>query len=259
MPATPPSPPVARLRGAAVTYAGQRALAGVDLEIAGGEVVALLGPNGSGKSTLLRAILGLVPLAAGSLELFGVPARRFRDRARIGYVPQRHTIGGGTPATVEEVVSSGRLFRGRLLLPWLSASERGIVGDAIATVGLAEKAHQQVSTLSGGQQRRVLIARALAAQPDFLVMDEPLAGVDLANQEILATTLRTLAAHGVTLLLATHEIGPVAALIERTIVLDHGMPSYDGPPSAALLQRFSGSDPDPHAAPAESTDGSFGM
>lgn len=254
-----PDAPVVRLRGATVAYAGQRALSGLDLDISRGEVVALLGPNGSGKSTLLRAILGLVPLTAGSLELFGVPAARFRDRARIGYVPQRHTVGGGTPATVEEVVSSGRLARSRPLLPWLSASERGIVSNAVATVGLAEKAHQQVSTLSGGQQRRVLIARALAGQPDFLIMDEPLAGVDLPNQEILATTLRTLASHGVTLLLATHEIGPVAALIARTVVLDHGMPAYDGPPSAELLHRFAGSDPDPHAAPAQSPGGSFGI
>ncbi|HZC25756.1 MAG TPA: ABC transporter ATP-binding protein [Actinopolymorphaceae bacterium] len=250
---------VVRLRGGSVSYAGQQAVSAVDLDVAPGEVVAVLGPNGSGKSTLMRAILGLVPLAAGSLDLFGVPAERFRDRARIGYVPQRHTVGGGVPATVQEVVSSGRLSRRRLFGPWLASTDRGIVADAIATVGLAEKAHEQVVRLSGGQQRRTLIARALASQPDLLVMDEPFAGVDLPNQEILATTLHALVRGGVTLLLVTHEIMPVASLVRRTLVLDHGRVAYDGPPTSPVLQRFGGPDPDPHAAQPEPRPGPFGI
>ncbi len=232
-----------RLRDAAVSYAGQRALSGVHLDVVPGEVVALLGPNGSGKSTLVRAILGLVPLSAGTLELFGTPAHRFNDRARIGYVPQRHTVGGGVPATVQEVVSSGRLARRRLLTPWLRPADRAVVADTIATVGLEEKARAQVSTLSGGQQRRALIARALAAQPDMLVMDEPLAGVDLANQEILTRTLTGLVQAGTTLLIVTHEIGPLADLIGRTVLLHHGRVGYDGPPTDQVLNGFGGTDP----------------
>ncbi|MEQ7125065.1 ATP-binding cassette domain-containing protein [Actinopolymorpha sp. B11F2] len=226
--------PVVRILGGAVSYAGVPVLSGIDVEVHPGEVVALLGPNGSGKSTLLRTILGLVPLAAGSLELFGTPGERFGERARIGYVPQRQTVGGGVPATVGEVVSTGRLVSHRWR-PWLTGSDRGIVADAIATVGLAEKTHERMSTLSGGQQRRALIARALASQPDLLVMDEPFAGVDAPNQEILAATLSTLVAGGVTLLLATHEIAPVAALVRRTVVVDHGRVRYDGPPTEAVL------------------------
>jgi zinc transport system ATP-binding protein len=226
--------PVVRILGGAVSYAGVPVLVGIDVDVQPGEVVALLGPNGSGKSTLLRAILGLVPLAAGSLELFGSPGDRFGERARIGYVPQRQTVGGGVPATVAEVVSTGRLARHRWR-PWLTSNDRGIVNDAIATVGLAEKAYERMSTLSGGQQRRALIARALASQPDLLIMDEPFAGVDVPNQEILAATLSTLVAGGVTLVIATHEIAPVAALVRRTVVVDHGRIRYDGPPTEAVL------------------------
>jgi zinc transport system ATP-binding protein len=226
--------PVVRILGGAVSYTGVPVLSGIDIAIQPGEVVALLGPNGSGKSTLLRAILGLIPLAAGSLELFGVPGDRFGERARIGYVPQRQTVGGGVPATVAEVVSTGRLVS-RRWRPWLTGTDRGIVNDAIATVGLAEKAHERMATLSGGQQRRALIARALASQPDLLVMDEPFAGVDVPNQEILAATLSTLVAGDVTLLIATHEIAPIAALVSRTVVVDHGRIRYDGPPTDAVL------------------------
>ncbi|WP_020574541.1 metal ABC transporter ATP-binding protein [Actinopolymorpha alba] len=253
---TATAPPAVRIRNGSVAYAGQRVLAGVELDIVPGDVVALLGPNGSGKSTLIRAILGLVPLTAGSLELFGIPAGRFRDRARIGYVPQRHTVGGGVPATVTEVVASGRLVRRRGgLRPWLGAADRASVAEAIETVGLTEKARAPISALSGGQQRRALIARALAGEPDLLVMDEPFAGVDLANQEILTKTLSALVAQGVTLLLVTHELGPVASLIRRTIVLDHGRVAYDGTPTESVLALFGGPDPDPHSPPSGSSDG----
>lgn len=250
---------VLALRGGAVAYNGHRALTGVDLVVGAGEVVAVLGANGSGKSTLVRAIVGLVPLAAGSLELFGTPTAQFRDRARVGFVPQRHTVGGGVQATVEEVVASGRLLRSRPWRPWLDATDRAVIADAIATVGLAEKARQPVSTLSGGQQRRVLIARALASQPELLVMDEPFAGVDHTNQEILGATLAKLNADGMTLLLVTHEIGPVASLVGRTVVLHHGRVVYDGPPTASVLDRFGAADTDPHSPPAEPPAEGFGL
>lgn len=213
--------PVVAIRGGAVRYDDQLALRDVDLTISAGEVVALLGPNGSGKSTLIRAVLGLVPLSEGTLELFGVSATRFNERARIGYVPQRHTVGGGVPATVEEIVASGRLAR-RRFLPGLSRVDREMVYDAVQVVGLTGKLKESVATLSGGQQRRALIARALASDPEVLVLDEPFAGVDTANQEILVQTLRRLIAEGRTLLLVTHELGPVESLIRRTVVLRNG-------------------------------------
>ena len=221
--------PVMHLAEGAVGYQGRAVLREVDFTLRSGEVVVLLGANGSGKSTLVRALLGLVPLMAGELTLFGTPAARFRERWRIGYVPQRHTVGGGVPATVREVVSSGRLPHKRPFAP-MRAGDRAAVEAAIATVGLTEKAATNVSLLSGGQQRRVLIARALAAEPEVLVLDEPTAGVDLANQEILAATLRELVTAGRTLLLVAHELGPLAPLIDRVVVLQEGRPTYDGPP-----------------------------
>lgn len=238
--------PVLRLNGGAVGYQGRAVLRDVDFTLHSGEVVVLLGPNGSGKSTLVRALLGLVPLMDGHLELFGIPSARFHARWRIGYVPQRHTVGGGVPATVREVVSSGRLPHKRPFAPMLSA-DRAAVEAAIETVGLTEKAGTNVSLLSGGQQRRVLIARALAAEPEVLVMDEPTAGVDLANQEILAATLRDLVTTGRTLLLVAHELGPLAPLIDRVVVLQEGRTTYDGPPVPDL--RLDGGDH--HHPPAE--------
>ncbi len=190
--------------------------------------VGVIGANGSGKSTLVRALLGLVPLMRGHLELFGVPAGKFHERWRIGYVPQRHSAGGGVPATVREVVASGRLPHKRPFAP-MRSRDRAAVEHAIATVGLTEKAATNVALLSGGQQQRVLIARALAGEPDVLVLDEPAAGVDLANQQILAATLRELVTAGSTLLLVAHELGPLEPLVDRVVVLREGRTTYDGP------------------------------
>ena len=219
--------------GAAVVGYGERpVLRGVDVTLRRGDVLALLGPNGSGKSTLVRAVLGLVPLRSGTLDLFGVPAAGFRERWRIGYVPQRHTVAGGVPSTVREVVSSGRLARRRPFAPE-TRRDRAAVHAALETVHLMEKERHDVSQLSGGQQRRTLIARALAAEPEVLVMDEPTAGVDAANQEILADTMARLVAAGTTILLVAHELGPLAPVITRVVRLREGRVTYDGPPDAA--------------------------
>ncbi|RKN11942.1 metal ABC transporter ATP-binding protein [Streptomyces radicis] len=212
--------PVISLTGVSAELGGQRVLHGVDLAVHPGEVVALLGANGSGKSTAVRAAVGQVPVSAGTLTLFGTPVRRFRDWARVGYVPQRSTAASGVPATVREVVAAGRLAR-RGLRP-LRRADRAAVDLALDLVGLADRANDAVDALSGGQHQRVLIARALTAEPEVLIMDEPLAGVDLASQRVLAGTLRTLVADGVAVLLVLHETGPLQPLIDRAVVLAHG-------------------------------------
>lgn len=219
---------VVRMHEAAVGYDEHPAIRDVDFSLERGEIVALLGPNGAGKSTLVRGILGLAPLMSGTLHLFGVPAREFGERYRIGYVPQRHTIVGGVPSTVREVVSSGRLARKRPFA-LMTSRDRAAVTSAIDTVGLGERADVSVGKLSGGQQRRVLTARALAAEPDVLVMDEPTAGVDAATQEILAATLGRLVAGGTTLLLVAHELGPLEPLIQRVVVMRAGRIADDRP------------------------------
>lgn len=219
------APPPFAMAGGTVRRDGREILAGVDLRVAAGEVLAILGPNGAGKSTLVKALLGLVPLSAGRTLIYGEPPARFRGWHRIGYVPQRLPLGGGVPATVREVVASGRVARRSRWLPALGAgraADRAAVDRALRTVGLTERARDSAHLLSGGQQQRVLIARALAGEPDVLVLDEPTAGVDARNQAALAAALHDLAGAGRTVVLVAHELGPVEPLVTRTIELGHG-------------------------------------
>ncbi|KNB52991.1 metal ABC transporter ATP-binding protein [Streptomyces caatingaensis] len=241
--------PVISLRGATASLGSRPVLRGVDLTVGRGEVVALLGANGSGKSTAVRAIVGQVPLTGGELELFGTPKRTFRDWARIGYVPQRTTAAAGVPATVREVVAAGRLARTRLGPP--RKADREAVVEALELVGMADRIKDSVNALSGGQHQRVLIARALAVRPELLIMDEPMAGVDLASQEVLAEALRTEVARGATVLLVLHELGPLEPLIDRAVVLRDGCVVHDGPPPEAVGQHaLPGHDHvHPHAGP----------
>ncbi|WP_148612869.1 metal ABC transporter ATP-binding protein [Nocardioides rubriscoriae] len=221
-----------RLTDGAVAIAGRPVLRGIELVVGTGEFVALLGANGSGKSTLVRALTGLRPLTRGELLLFGTPLDSFDQWERIGFVPQRSGAASGVPASVREVVSSGRLSRRRLLRP-LGAADRRAVDDAIALVGLADRAGDGVGTLSGGQQQRVLIARALAGAPELFFLDEPTAGVDLHHQQVLADALGALKARGSTVVLVAHELGPLAPLVDRAVVMQDGRIAYDGPPVAA--------------------------
>jgi zinc transport system ATP-binding protein len=212
-----------------VSYDGKPVLRGIDLTVRSGEVVALLGANGSGKSTLVRALLGLTPLSGGTTLIYGAPPARFRDWWRIGYVPQRLQVGGGVPATVREVVASGRIARQRRLRR-TSAADKAAVAEALEAVRLSGRANDPVQALSGGQQQRVLIARALAGEPDTYVMDEPTAGVDAETQQLLADTLAGLVLGGKTVVLVAHELGPMEPLITRGVVIREGRVAHDGPP-----------------------------
>ncbi|WP_298751223.1 metal ABC transporter ATP-binding protein [uncultured Serinicoccus sp.] len=222
-------PPVVDLRRASFGHLGRPVVTDVDLAIAPGQVVAVLGPNGSGKTTLVTGLLGLSDHLGGTVEVLGTPLARLRDRTRIGYVPQRHTLSGGVRATVAEIVATGLLATRPW---WRPAGRRGreAVRRALETVGLADRARFDVDTLSGGQQRRVLIARALVADPEVLVMDEPTAGVDEASQKVLAGVLRGLATSGTTMLVVTHELGALRGTVDRVLAVDAGHLSFDGTP-----------------------------
>jgi len=221
--------PVVEARDVTVAIGGRPVLRGNDLVVREGEFVALMGANGSGKSTLVRAMTGLRPLTQGSIHLFGTPLPEFRERHRVGYVPQRATVTGGVPASVREVVTSGRITRRRLLRP-LGRADRAAIDDALEVVGLRDRSGDGISTLSGGQQQRVLIARALAGEPELFFLDEPTAGVDLPNQHALADALGTLSRRGATIVLVAHELGPLADLVDRAVVLEDGRVTYDGRP-----------------------------
>ncbi|GAB47986.1 metal ABC transporter ATP-binding protein [Mobilicoccus pelagius] len=209
-------------------YRHRPVVTGATLAIRPGERVAVVGPNGSGKSTLVKGVLGLNDHLGGQVRLFGTPADRFRQRHLLGYVPQRHTVSATVRATAGEVVASGRLPRlGLLGRP--GRADRAVIAECLAVVGLGDAVHREVADLSGGQQRRVLIARALAAGPEVLVMDEPTAGVDAANQVVLAEVLGRLVERGVTLVVVTHEIDPLASLLTRVVTVDTGRITGDVP------------------------------
>lgn len=223
-------PVAVELEGVHFGYDGGRpVLSDVDLRVESGEFVAIAGPNGGGKTTLLRLVLGLERPDGGDVRLFGEPAHRFSRRATIGYVPQRAQLGVAAPATVREVVSAGRLAAGGLLGP-LRRRERAIVADAIVRVGLSARADVPLRTLSGGLQQRAFIAKALAAEPSLLVLDEPTTGVDVEAQEALAALLDRLHRElAVTILYVSHEFGAVERFVER-LVLVRGRIVFDGAP-----------------------------
>ncbi|MGP9536849.1 metal ABC transporter ATP-binding protein [Brachybacterium sp. AOP43-C2-M15] len=216
--------PVVEVRGASVSRGGQRVLHDVDLRIVPGELVALLGANGSGKSTLLRAVVGVLPLEAGTARLFGRSVRQGIAHDRLGYVPQDSTEAGSIPATARETVASGLLSA----RSWRPRSRDPRVEEALGAVGMADLAGRPITRMSGGQRRRVMIARALVRAPELLVLDEPFSGVDLPTQELIAGLFRELSAAGTTILVVLHETGPLAGDIRRAVELDHGRVVHDG-------------------------------
>jgi zinc transport system ATP-binding protein len=225
-----PAPIVLAADGVTFSYGHERVLDGVGLVVRAGEFAALAGPNGSGKSTLLRILLGLLTPQAGSVEVFGAAPHDLRDRWRVGYVPQRPRIAPDLPATVEEVVATGRLAK-RGWWRRSRAEDRAAVDHAIESVALGPHRKKRLHELSGGQQQRALIARALAADPELLVLDEPIAGVDAESQDRFRDSLVHLVEHHhAAVLLVSHELGAVADDLDHVVVLKHRV-LFDGPPS----------------------------
>ena len=218
--------------GVGFAYGPDAVIDHVSLSVASSEFVALVGPNGSGKSTLLRILLGLVQSQRGTVRLLGQPPDRLRERWRIGYVPQRPALAHHLPASVEEIVEAGRLARSG----WrrrLSSTDRDEITHALESVALLDVRRRRVRELSGGQQQRAFIAKALVAQPDLLVLDEPVAGVDAESQRRFRDSLVHLVTdHGTAVLLVSHELGAVADDLDRVIVLRQGRVSFDGTPAA---------------------------
>ncbi|MDE2561372.1 MAG: ATP-binding cassette domain-containing protein [Sphingomonadales bacterium] len=207
-------------------------LHGVSAALRPGEVTAICGPNGAGKSTLLACLAGLLAPAAGEVRLDDAPlaALRPRERARaIGFLPQDGEVAWDL--TVEALVALGRL-------PWAApaAENRAAVAQALATLDLSRLAKRQVSTLSGGERARVLLARVLAGSPRWLLADEPLASLDLAHQLALAGHLRAQAAGGAGVVLVVHDLALAMNHASRVLVLSNGALAADGPPEQALAE-----------------------
>jgi zinc transport system ATP-binding protein len=216
--------------GICFAYGSDPVLDQVSLHVEAGEFIALVGPNGSGKSTLVRILVGLLAPDAGEVRLFGEPPRRLSNRARLGYVPQRPQIAGALPATVTELVAAGRLAR----RGWWRRPRRAdhvAVADAIEAVALGDLARRPIRELSGGQQQRALIAKALAAEPELLVLDEPIAGVDAEAQRLFRDALvHVVRERGGAVVLVSHELGAVADDLDRVVVLKRKI-QFDGPPA----------------------------
>lgn len=222
---------VLSLEDVSFAYGQERVLEDIDMSITAGTFVALVGPNGSGKSTLVKIALGLLPPSSGVASLFGMPSTDPEARSRIGYVPQRPFLGRDFPATVREVVASGGLGR-----HWWRATPRDRVDDALSVVEMRDLAGARIGELSGGQQQRVFIAKALVRRPDLLVLDEPVAGVDVEQQERFSATLGRLRdERGVAILLVSHDLAAVEERLDRVIVLRRSI-RFDGSP-----QELSGS------------------
>ncbi len=230
MSAEPPAAahPAFEIRDGCVDYDGRLVLDHLNLRIAAGQVTALLGENGTGKTTLIRALVGLQPLSAGEVLVHGQPVQKLRDRDGLALVPQRLPAASGVPISVSEFVCLGRVFRASHGL-WASRTDRAAAASALAQMGLADRARTRLDHLSGGQQRRAMIARALAGGAGTILLDEPTAGVDAASQRLIATSLARLSAAGRTLVIVAHGLGPLAALVHRTVVLGPGVVLFDGP------------------------------
>ena len=189
-----------------VAYHHRPVLRAVSFSCQPGTLVGVVGPNGAGKSTLFKAILGLVPLAAGSVRVFGGPVERHRQR--VAYVPQKEMLDWDFPATVRDVIRMGRVAHvGWLRRPTRTDHER--VEAALAEVGMAELAERPIGQLSGGQQQRVVLARALAQEAELLLLDEPFVGVDAATEDLIFQIMERLRDAGKTILVVNHDLSAV--------------------------------------------------
>ncbi|MDO5720970.1 MAG: metal ABC transporter ATP-binding protein [Actinomycetaceae bacterium] len=201
-----------------VTYGANTVLHGVDLQVPTGQCLAIMGQNGSGKSTFVKAIVGAAPVSAGTFQILGQPQEN-APWDKLGYVPQRVSAPAGVSSTALEVVRSGTLGPRRW---WYRPGTKGAALKALDVVGLAHRKDQAFHLLSGGQQQRILIARALVRDPQILIMDEPLSGIDHHSARELARVVKHLKSQGRTIIIVLHELGPMEPLLDRIVTVANG-------------------------------------
>ncbi|TYR33247.1 manganese/iron ABC transporter ATP-binding protein [Mesorhizobium microcysteis] len=208
------------VRDVTVTYRnGHTALVNAGFAIPRGTITALVGVNGSGKSTLFKAIMGFVPLAAGSVSIMGEPADAALKRNLVAYVPQAEEVDWDFPILVEDVVMMGR-YGHMNFLRIASARDREMVDSALERVGMSGFRKRQIGELSGGQKKRVFLARALAQEGQVILLDEPFTGVDVKTEEAIIDLLRSLRDEGRVMLVSTHNLGSVPEFCDRAILLN---------------------------------------
>ena len=213
-------------RDVTVTYrSGLTALRHASFQIPRGTVTALVGVNGAGKSTLFKAIMGFVPLAGGEIRLLGMTVREALRQSLVAYVPQAEEVDWSFPVLVEDVVMMGRYgHMGFLRRP--SAADRAAVEAALARVGMQDYRQRQIGELSGGQKKRVFLARALAQDGRVILLDEPFTGVDVKTEEQIVTLLGELRAEGRVMLVSTHNLGSVPEFCDRVVLVKGTVLAY---------------------------------
>lgn len=219
---------VVSIRDASFSYNGRPVLTGVSFDVHAGEAVALIGPNGSGKSTLLAGILGTVKHRA---DRFVVPTAK----GSIGLLPQHQAVDRDFPVSLEQVVMMGRVARRGVL--WPSKDDRVAVKEALATVALTEQRRKRFGDLSGGQRQRGLLARALAAGPELLLLDEPFNGLDSASRDQLLDIVRRLKRDGVAIIITTHDLDLARAVTEKTLLVNGEQVAFDDTDCVLTLER----------------------
>lgn len=224
--------PVIELQDVSTIYEGERvpAIREINLSIESGEFVAIIGPNGAGKTTLLETINGLLPSTRGQVLVLGRDVARFGPqlRSQIGYVPQEFQFDETTPVLVRDVVLMGRYGRiGLLRRP--STEDHARAQEALELLGLADLAERPIGKLSGGQQQKVLLARALAKEPKILLLDEPFSHLDfVARDEVAELITRWHREHALTTLIVLHDLEAIPSSCHRVVLLDGGRIRQDG-------------------------------
>lgn len=216
--------PVIELEKVSCILGGRPVLDEVDLKVREGDLYAVIGPNGGGKTTLLKVILGLLPASSGTVKVFGKDPRQ--GRSRVGYVPQYRTFDFHYPVTVEEMVLSGRLGHIPGPIRRFSTEDHEAAKKALDRTGILHLSRRPVSNLSGGEQQRAIIARALVGDPELLILDEPMVYVDIPTEMHLFDMLEGLLP-GMTILLVTHDIGAISTHVTRVACLNGKIFTHD--------------------------------
>ena len=213
-------------RGVTVTYRnGHTALRDASFEIPKGSITALVGVNGSGKSTLFKALMGFVPSAAGEIKILGKSVKQALASNDVAYVPQAEEVDWSFPVLVEDVVMMGR-YGHMGFLRRAKPSDHQAVAAALSRVGMSEYKSRQIGELSGGQKKRVFLARALAQEGKVILLDEPFTGVDVKTEEAITQLLLELRNEGAVMLVATHNLGSVPEFCDRTVLLKNTVLAY---------------------------------
>jgi ABC-type Mn2+/Zn2+ transport system ATPase subunit len=226
--------PIVELRNVSFAYGKQPVLEDISIHLHAGQFAGIVGPNGAGKTTLLKLVIGLLVPTHGSVLVKGV-ALKGQPSPHIAYVPQIETIDWNFPLTVEQLVMMGRIHR-MGAVPWPKQSDKVAALEMLERLGLAPLAKRHIRDLSGGQQQRAFLARALLAQPDLLVLDEPTSGVDLRTQDSILHLLAELNQTGITILLTTHDLNSAAAHLPWVLCINRRLVAA-GPPDTVFTER----------------------